>query len=279
MLDRAWLNALGVRRWHEDPRAETEEQGAPSRAGDEWLSLFDHCEAGRWLAHALGWTYPIVAESDDHAPYEALVARGACVSPVVAERALDAVSPPRWRHPVDGEIAKTAIVLPVFGVEALTAGTLSLFAAPLADFAHMVVDLVAIPVDGGRPMSWNGLTAAVGDFTVSERGGVMIYGSGLRWLKAWLETVRMMGREMPAALTAKTIEAPEHAATLMLEANAFEWRMARPSCVLPAHAESVIVPDSQGLALAINAKIRAKEKAPRLPSVEGPAQPSQRRKA
>src|SRR5581483_10302001 len=81
---------------------------------------------------------------------------------------------PRWRHAISGpggERGKAAIVVPVSSAAISgPAETLSLSRLGEGEFAARLGDLIAIPLDGSRPLSFTGYTTAVGHIEADESG-------------------------------------------------------------------------------------------------------------
>lgn len=168
-----------------------------------------------------------------------------------------------------------AVILPV-GIDMSLASyepgqaTLSLEKMGDSLFIESICDLVALPLDGGLPLSITGLSLAVGRFQVRERGEVEIYGGGMAWLLAHMARAREAELSTPAHLVPGLLEQPEHYCTLVLEPQAIEWRPSMAWCPLRSNVRSVIVRDSAGLASFIHEAMRRKRKEPPLPKVYSP---------
>jgi hypothetical protein len=243
--------------------------------GLDWLSIFAGVEdAPRRLAIALGMTYP-PAEAE----LAALAVAGdlglAAADIVLLDTVGDSTLARQWRLADCGERSLPAIILPVSTDGArpfYDPGELTLSMAALGAklFTDCICDLVAIPLDGTRPLSFTGQTLAVGRFAVRERGELRIFASGISWLREHLERARTLGAELPARLVAHQLDPPDHFSTLLLQPSAIEWRPQIAWCPLPPETKQLVVVDSMGLAHLIDGLMRRKEKLPPMPTVMGP---------
>jgi len=283
-----------------DEESEILEEAEPtiSRAGQQWLSLMAASD-GALICGAFGLPFPVDPESEDIPTALALMDLGVCSARVVREprekgRTIKARHAwesdetvvdlaPRWRFADPNvETGESAIVLPVrsarmgeWNSSAFTppgaAVTSSLARCGDESFAADVVDLIAIPLNGGRPLSATGLTTAVGAWLPDERGSLGIFASGLGWLNRHLGRARKIAEETPPHLVAKLyVPFPDPEGVLMLEPRALEWRVTKTDCVVPPAARRVVCPDSRVLAELIDGLVRRRERARPLPVVCGP---------
>jgi len=252
---------------------------------DDWLRLYQRGGAELALAEALKLD-PFTSSSDEAVLHVAndlgLVVTE--IVPVPAEqprRRQTGLEEPaatlarQWQFAEQGAPGISALILPVapdFGRGAFEPGQLPLSMKRTGDriFLDSICDLVAIPLDGGLPLSLTGMTMAVGRFAARERGEAEMFAGGLTWLQAHFERARRLETEYPAHLVAEQLETPEHFSTLIIEPKALEWRPAMAWCCLDRGTKSVIVRDSLALAAFIDEAMRRKQKAPPLPKVFGP---------
>jgi len=192
----------------------------------------------------------------------------------------------QWRFPLQergifaAETGKPAIIVPVGNAETLvrngtcvvevrSSRTLSLLELGEA-FEDNIADLVAIPLDGSRPLSLTGYTAAIGDFT----GNVLtVYGSGKAWLDAHFARLRGLCADTPSHLAAQIHEAELFAlpsGVLLVEPRAFEWRVCRFDCAVPRGVGEIVCPDSAALAQWLAAELKKPDVARDVPRVSGP---------
>ena len=199
----------------------------------------------------------------------------------------------QWRHPqaackfFAAEQGIPALILPVAapadGRGSSYAAALSLAREGEHAFAEQIADLVALPLDGGRPMSLTGFTAAGGGFEPDAQGRLTFYGSGKAWLDAHLAGVADLCVETPGHLVERLhmpFRGPD--GVLLLEPRAFEWRLTRYDCAIPYRAREIICADSRKLAELIDTEMRKREKPRPAPTVRGPrslAQSNQERAA
>lgn len=260
------------------------------RAGQEWLAVMAANEDAR-IADWFGLVHPIDENGDDLAAWLALIDLGVCAARIVREprwrinqdkAARDAGLDrhtmhlaPLWRHPITGEeTGSWALMLPVGGGdEPSTLSRIGLHAIGDADFASRISDLVAIPVDGGRPLSLSGYTVAIGTFQAQGSKRLTLYGSGMAWLKAFMGRVQALCAETPPHLI-EQLHLPFHPpgddGLLLLEPDAIEWRVCKANCVIPAHVDEIACPDSRGLAEMVDQAMRKKERPRAVPKVLGP---------
>jgi len=258
-----------------------------SRVGDEWLSLMGE-SSGRAICGAFGLPYPIDPESDDFAASLALVDLGLCEAKIVAEPRLrrsrdkalrdaelgrDTIHlAPTWRYAAEDDVPVPALIMPVEAEDHYCRAMALWRFANAEEFAGAIVDLVAIPLDGSRPLSMSGHTLAIGSFAV-EAEKLVVQANGLSWLKAYVAKVRQITGETPAHLVPKLhfpLPPPDDVVTLLVEPFALDWRVTSMGCVIPHAAREVVVPDSRRLAEAIDGLMRKKERARPLPIVRGP---------
>jgi|GEM_PF-4788149 hypothetical protein len=265
---------------------------AIGRAGREWLAL-DAATERALIARHLGLEYPLHPEIDDIAAWLALIDLGICFATIVREPRC-AVKPEKaardaerdtmelalqWRYPVSdpslgisAEAGTPALILPVANGERY-GEVLSLSALGEEDFAAAVADLVALPCDGGRPLSLTGYTLAVGSMQVDPKGRLVVYGSGRAWLDAHLAVARTIAADTPSHLVERLhLPFPAPDSTLLVEPKALEWRVTQWRCVIPLAAKTIVCPDSRALALLIDRAMRKKQRVRRLPTVCGPKQ-------
>jgi hypothetical protein len=269
-----------------------QEQVAVGRAGREWQAL-DAATDRALIAKHLGLEYPIHPESDNMAAWLALIDFGICFANIVREPRLK-VKPekaardamlgrdtthlaPQWRYPisdpslgVSAEAGIPALILPVGSGEQY-GEVLSLSAMGDEDFAATVADLVAIPLDGSRPLSMTGYTVAVGSMRADYKGRLVVYGSGRAWLDAYLFVARTIAADTPSHLVERLhVPFPEPDFTLLVEPKALEWRVTQWRCVIPTAANRIVCPDSRSLAQLIDTEMRKKVRVRTLPTVCGP---------
>jgi hypothetical protein len=277
------------------------------RPGAEWHAL--RCSSD-WLAVGAGlrleWPFlpgtdEIDPATEDMAVWLALFDLGVCIAGVIREPH-DLVQPknadrdtrntvpiaPQWRYPVSDasvgvqvETGTPALILPV------TSGSSSddTRSSPARDFAEVlslsewgeegfaaeIDDLVALPLDGGRPLSMTGYTLAIGAMRADHAGRLIVYGSGRAWLDVYLALVRKIAADTPPHLVERLhLPFPRPAPTLLVEPRALEWRVAQWRCVIPTDAKQIVCPDSRALAQQIDAAMRRKDRVRPLPTVCGP---------
>lgn len=256
--------------------------------GGEWFSLMRAPTAGAKVQAAFDLPYPPMVEQDTFAQALALLDLGICCARIVADdykaiapKEIGAWSPAQrlsrtWRYAEADEDAQVALILPVTETEHDCTTTLSLHELDEDVFGASISDLIAIPIDGGRSFSFTGLTGAVGTFEVNA-GTLQLRANGMTWLKAHLARVRKACADTPNHLVEQLcfpVAPPGGFATLVIDPHALDWRVTSPKCVIPTRAMQVDVLDSVGLAEAINALMRLRERERSLPIVRGPAVPA-----
>ena len=263
---------------------------AIGRAGREWQAL-DAATERALIAQHLGLEYPLHPEIDDMAAWLALIDLGICFTHIVREprctiklekAARDAERDtmqlaPQWRYPVSdpslgvsAEAGTPALILPVGSGERY-GEVLSLSAQGEEDFAAAVADLVALPCDGGRPLSLTGYTLAVGSMQADPKGQVVVYGSGRAWLDTHLAVARTIAADTPSHLVERLhLPFPAPDCTLLVEPKALEWRVTQWRCVIPSAAKTIVCPDSRALAQLIDRAMRKRPRVRTLPTVCGP---------
>jgi hypothetical protein len=258
------------------------------KVGNQWLSLMAASSGGEGAA-AFGLPHPVAPDHPQVAEILALSALGLCqasIKPDVRYRrsakkaARDAVlerdtihMAPTWRHAEADETGIEALILPVGQGRDGRECSLSLIEIPNEDdFAEQVIDLIAIPLDGSRPLSWTGHTLAIGNFAVDE-ANMVLFASPLEWLKVYLARARETAAMTPKDRAEKLdfiILPPESQSTLLVEPLGLEWRVSSSACVIPPAARNVTVRDSRKLAELIDALVRRKLPTRTLPIVRGP---------
>mgnify|MGYP001282560944 CR=1 FL=1 len=145
------------------------------------------------------------------------------------------------------------------------------------DFAAGIADLIAVPVDGGRALSFTGYTLAVGAMRANAAGELVLYGSGLSFLTSHVVQAKKIAADTPAHLIERLhVPFPSPEANLVIEPHALEWRLWKSACVIPTAAREIVCPDSRGLAEFVDGAMRKKERVrPALP-VRAPALPNGR---
>jgi hypothetical protein len=263
---------------------------AIGRAGREWQAL-DAATERALIAQHLGLEYPLHPGIDDMAAWLALIDLGICFATIVREPSLKAKPEkaardaerdtmqlaPQWRCPVSdtslgisSEAGTPALILPVASGEQY-GEVLSLSALGEEDFAAAVTDLVALPCDGGRPLSLTGYTVAVGSMRADYKGRLVVYGSGRAWLDAHLVVARKIAADTPSHLVERLhLPFPEPEFTLLIEPKALEWRVTQWRCAIPTAANRIVCPDSRALAQLIDTEMRKKVRVRTLPTVCGP---------
>lgn len=256
------------------------------RMGEEW-ALLQKATRGAAICAAFGLPFPIDPAGDHFAQSLALVDLGLCEASIIAEpryrRNLskaqrDALlerdtihQAPTWRHADADETGVPAIILPVL-LDDGHCRAMSLRRLGDVPFAPAIADLVAIPLDGTRPLSRTGHTLAVGPFNVTG-GTLRVYGGGLTWLTKYLDQARAITADTPAHLVTRLhfpLPPPDDIATLLVEPHALEWRNTMARCVIPHAASKVIACDSTKLAQLINSLMHKKERTRPMPVVCGP---------
>jgi hypothetical protein len=257
------------------------------RAAQEWLAINAVCEDAR-IAGWFGLSFPIDPEHDDIAAWWSLLDLGICATRIIREpqyrisrekadrdAALDRPTihlAPLWRYPITGEETGIwALMLPVDGGD--EPSTLSRTLLGDDGFAESIADLIALPVDGGRPLSMTGYTVAIGGFRGDARHRLTLYGSGLAWLKAHMAQARAVAADTPPHLVEQLhlpFPAPGEAAVLLLEPDALEWRVVKSDCIVPREVQEIACPDSRKLAEMIDQALRKKERPRTIPKVMGP---------
>jgi hypothetical protein len=178
---------------------------------------------------------------------------------------------PTWRLPDPDETGTQALILPVC-VDGFHNRTLSLQRLREDVFAGAIADLVAIPLDGSRPLSMTGHTLAVGSFNVAS-DKLRVQAGGANWIERHLTHVRQITADTPGHLVPRLhmpFPAPDDIITLLVEPQGLEWRVTAPACVIPHAAREVMVLDSPKLAELIDTLMRRKERTRPLPVVRGP---------
>lgn len=256
--------------------------------GEEWR-LLERATDMAALCAAFGLPHPIDPEGDYVAESLAMLELGLCETAIVreprfthrstrktardAELERDTIhGAPTWRPTLDDETGTRAIILPVCAPNVTENLTLSLAILNADDFAAHIADLVAIPLDGGRPLSRSGHTLAIGTFR-AEEGKLVLRGSGKAWLDAYLALARETAADTPAHLVERLhtpFPAPDYGATLVIEPLALDWRVTSAGCVIPHDAMQVVCPDSRALAQKIDELMRRRERVRPLPKVLGP---------
>jgi hypothetical protein len=260
------------------------------RAVEEWLAL-DNAFATDDVARAFELDLREGEASADWPKWLALFDLGLRVASIVREPAFT-VDPKKaardaelgrptmhlaqqWRHPLPAskffaaEKGVRALMLPVMADSGKVALPLSLSQMGEDTFCEHIADLVAIPLDGGRPLSLTGFTACVGAFEPDAAGRMTFYGGGKTWLDAHLADIAERCADMPGDIDERLMGAPF--GILMVEPRAFEWRVSRFDCALPYRTTEIACPDSRTLAQWIAAELRKKEKPRAVPTVRGPA--------
>ncbi|HEY4112891.1 MAG TPA: hypothetical protein VGM17_02415 [Rhizomicrobium sp.] len=191
---------------------------------------------------------------------------------------------PRWREPISGhEDGAPALIVPVAAGSCGWIGglgyTLSCWRLSDDDFFAGIADLIALPLDGGRPLSLLGHTVAVGFLRADERGRMVVHASGKVWLEAHMRRAIEATRDWPAHLVSAQcmpFDEPDKFGILVLEPRALEWRVTRPDCAIPEEAREIVCPDSRKLAELIDTAMRRKERTRPLPVVRGPQTKTER---
>lgn len=257
-----------------------------SRAARLWLSLFEAKDSSTRLAEIVLGLHTVKDGPAREAMYHCALDLGLTPAEVVIEQAaapkpaptadIEIEDPaiaeiPRWRLAAPGEDAIAALALPVELMQSCrTAWSMSLDRMGDAHFLGSIGDVIALPLDGSRPLSFFGITAAVGRFAVVERGEVHVLASVKSWLADHFEEAGRLAGEMEPEQVSGVIAAPDSRVTLMIAPDALEWRPSRLSFCVPASAKTVIVPDSRALAAHIAALMSKKEVRRRPPRVFGP---------
>ena len=241
------------------------------------------------LCQAFGLPYPCDVDCPGYAEFLALLDLGLCEAEIIAdprwrrsakkaERDADLNRDtihmaPTWRYADSDETGHVALVLPVGVDDSGRERPLSMTnSQDDAEFASWVVDLVAIPLDGKRPLSMTGHTLAVGGFE-PDGTTLRVYGGALEWLRAHLASVRAIAADTPGHLVQQLhfpVPSPDRRATLLVEPMGLEWRVRSARCVIPATARQIAVPDSAALARLIDGRMRLPEKVRPMPVVRGP---------
>ncbi len=268
----------------------------------EWQDFEGALFAQEIVARAFGLKFPLDPDSADVVAWTVLLELGITAGRVVrepsyrisAEKARrDAElgrqtmhQAPLWRHPIAGEErGEPVLILPVgrgdVPAYAPCSHTLSRYSfEDEDDFLASIADLIAIPVDGSRPMSLTGHTIALahpradGHLPLDGPGKLTLYGSGKAWLEAAISNARTIAAETPPHLVEQIhapFPPPTEMGALLIEPKAFEWRIARGDCAIPFEAKEIDCPDSRGLAQLIDAEMRKKDKPRTMPTVRGPA--------
>lgn len=255
---------------------------ALGRFGKEWLSLQAGSSADIFAAFGLPW--PIDPLGEHFAAQLALIDLGVCSARIYAEPRLrrnpqkaqrDAMLErdtihlaPTWRHADPDEPGIPAIILPVW-TEFEHCRAMSLCWADADDFATAICDLIALPLDGSRPLSRTGHTLAVGSFAV-ERDRLKIHGGGIGWIRRYLARARTICADTPNHLVQRLhfpLPPLDDTTTLLVEPLALEWRVTAACCVIPHAAREVVICDSIILAEMIESLVRKKERCRPLPVV------------
>lgn len=208
---------------------------------------------------------------EDEAPRRVLSYFGVTASKIMP-------GPKQWTFPASKEEGTPAVIVPVgwcgvMHLTGLTASCLALLGAhELAREAELgeIGDLIAIPLEGTHPLSFNGTTAAIGSFKPNAAGDLRLASDGLNWLKRHIGRARKAAAEMPAHLVARTLAFPDHSETLLIDAKAFAWRLENPRYPIAAGTKQVKCPDSAELADLIATELKKREKLPPAPQVLGP---------
>lgn len=257
-----------------------------SRFAQEWWDMLG--QTGNRVCRAFGLPFPIDPLSDEFPACLALIDLGIGAANVIAEprlrisaekRARDAElgrptihAAPTWRHPDADETGTAALILPV-SLDWPHSRAMSLRQAGSDEaFAARIADMIAIPLDGSRPLSRTGHTLAVGPFNVAKER-LVLHAGGKAWLDAHLAQAHRICADTPAHLVPKLhfpLPPPDDVATLMIEPMALEWRVTAAGCVIPHAARHVDVADSRALAGMIDNLMRQRERTRPLPVVRGP---------
>ncbi len=264
---------------------------------------------------AVDWQYVDLAASfgldlggaeggDDWAPWLALLDLGIRVTRIVREpsykaqrdkAARDAAlgrptihQAPLWRDPLSAgkgqpeERGIPALILPVGSMsEGLEArgGVEPLSLHRLGDdgFLGNISDLIALPLDGGRPLSMTGFSLVIGEFEPEPNGRLTLWGSGKAWLDAHLLAARASAADTPGHMV-EQLHMPfaPPPGVLLTEPRALQWRITAYDCALPRSVTEILCPDSVGLARLIDAEMRKKEPPRPIPTVRAPAHPKEK---
>lgn len=254
--------------------------------GDDWKALMAACR-GSVVCGAFGLSWPINPDGEDFAQQLALVDMGLVEARIYAEPRLrrnpnkasrDARLgrltihlAPTWRFADADETGIPALILPVCD-DGRFYRTMSLKLLSDDDFADSIVDMIALPLDGSRPLSLTGHTTAVGSFSV-EGNSLRVQAGGIAWLKNHLTRIRDLTAETPPHLVRRlhpNFPPPDDIVTLLVEPLALDWRVTSAGCVIPHAALEVIALDSIILAKTIDEQMRLKLPVRSLPTVRGP---------
>jgi hypothetical protein len=263
-------------------------RGVMGRLGEEWMGLHQATQARGIdaLCRALGFDLPPHQDHDDMVPLMALNQLGFAAANVVREpqfkisrakavRDADLERPtlhlaPIWRHAGSDEAGSAAIILPVCSLDWRGQASMCVGDFPAAeDFAAAICDLIAIPLDGARPMSLTGHSDCIGELAAQD-GRLTLYGSGIAWLKAYLTRARDIAADYPVHLVPQPFPAPDADSVLLLEPRALDWCVQSPACIVPADAREIACPDSRVLALLVDQMMRKKPRTRSIPPVLGP---------
>lgn len=208
----------------------------------------------------------------------------------------------QWSFPTPAETGEAALIVPVGGRCAPVAECLALLGthelAPERTAAD-IADLVAICVSDGKPLSFNGTTAALGAFAtrrvqvplidhdtglpVRDGAGeivrvpetrLRIATNGIAWLTRHRDRARAMATDCRGLAVARVLELPDRGETLLLDRSAFCFRRENNACIIPVDTDAVACPDSAELAEFVAAELKARAKLPAAPQVLGPRDPA-----
>jgi hypothetical protein len=170
-----------------------------------------------------------------------------------------------WLEPEDGEPVIEAVLVPVGVPDVLDrvvplpcSSTLRINPADAAAHCDSVADVIAIPVNGSPALSYSGYTAAIGTFAVRD-GKCRLVCSGLTFLRRYLDRVLSGDDALPCVTD-----------TLILDREAFEWRISENPAIVPRHDQQLACVDSTELAAWLVQAMRKRAPSRKPPEVLAP---------
>lgn len=222
------------------------------------------------MCAALDIAYPCFEEQEDCAPLMALNQIGLTAARIVKQGS-------RWRFalPHAQEESEGALLLPVGCCDALGGAETCLLLCGnhehrAVDRLEWIADIVAIPLDGSRALSFTGMTAAVGRFQVSDNGDLALAASGLGFIKRHVRRARAATKDYAPHLVSRFLPLPDACETLVLAPECFEWRLTEGACVVPESAKRVACVDSPALARFVDEAMKKRERVRKAPPVLAP---------